>query len=121
MTTEEKIAVMQAYVEGKKIQVRSCGYDLWRDCIYEPDWDWVSCDYRVKPEAQYRPYHSYREMVEDFCERFGVSYLSYTMPLIWLKSKKLGNQHWQKFSHQFLEQKSSLHFQNTHWMNTQVL
>lgn len=87
--TKRKIEVMKAYAEGKKIQVSCCGFDLWRDCIYEPDWDWVSCDYRVKPEEKYRPYKDYNEMVEDFCERFKVNVPEYAMPLIWVKNKEL--------------------------------
>lgn len=88
--TKRKIAVMQAYVDGKQIQVKACGVSEWRDCTLEPDWDWVSGDYRVKPEEPYRPYHSYREMVEDFCERFGVNCPAYAMPIIWVKQKESG-------------------------------
>lgn len=87
--TKRKIEIMKAYAEGKQIQVSCCGYDSWRDCEFEPDWDWVSCEYRVKPEEKYRPYKDYREMVEDFCERFGVNCPSYAMPLIWIKNKKI--------------------------------
>lgn len=89
MTTEEKIAVMQAYVDGKKIQVKACCVREWRDCIVAPDWDWVSYDYRVKPEEKYRPYNEYHEMIDDFCERFGVNCPKYAMPLIWVKQKNL--------------------------------
>lgn len=84
--TKRKIEIMKAYAEGKQIQVSCCGYDLWRDCEFEPDWDWVSYDYRVKPEEKYRPYENYHEMVDDFCERFRVSFPKYIMPKIWLKS-----------------------------------
>lgn len=90
MTTEEKIAVMQAYVDGKKIQAKTFGADNWMDCIVEPSWNWVVYDYRVKPEAKYRPYKDYREMVEDFCERFSESSHEYAMPLIWVKEKETG-------------------------------
>lgn len=87
MTTEEKISVMQAYVEGKKIQVKAWCASEWKDCIFEPKWYWESCDYRVKPEEKYIPYKDYKEMVDDFCERFGVKCSAHEMPLIWLKSK----------------------------------
>lgn len=88
MTTKEKIAVMQAYVEGKKVQIKTIlGVDTWCNCYIEPDWNWHDNLYRVKPEDKYRPYKDYREMVEDFCERFGVNCPEYSMPLIWLKHK----------------------------------
>lgn len=56
-STEEMIAVMQAYVDGKTIEckhlITGCGYiDL---SNRRPDWDWNRYDYRVKKE-QYRPF-----------------------------------------------------------------
>lgn len=56
--TKAKIAVMQAYVDGKPIeyiQNRVSG-DNW-DQIPGPSWNWAACDYRVappKPEAVYK-------------------------------------------------------------------
>lgn len=88
MTTKEKIAVMQAYVDGNKIQISEHGAEKWVDCLVDPSYDWVHCDYRVKPEEKYRPYKDYHEMVEDFCERFGVNCPKYAMPLIWIKNKE---------------------------------
>lgn len=55
MTTAEKIAVMQAYIDGKKIEYYY-GTSQWKECIVEPSWDWSSCAYRIKPEPKYRPY-----------------------------------------------------------------
>lgn len=53
---KEKIAVMQAYADGKEIEAcnsKSTGYYL---CI-EPHWDWSSWDYRIKPKApEYIPF-----------------------------------------------------------------
>ena len=50
-----RISVMQAFVEGKTVQmaVRKTmrygeGEVVWYDCGH-PIWDWYSCDYRVKP------------------------------------------------------------------------
>jgi hypothetical protein len=50
-TTEEKIAVMQAYVEGKEIQTldRSCNEWVTTN---DPMWAWNVCDYRVKPKPR---------------------------------------------------------------------
>lgn len=52
MNTKEKIAVMNAYLDGKKIQYMD--YKTWLDWDYEeePYLDWDSCDYRIKPELR---------------------------------------------------------------------
>lgn len=58
MDIKEKIAVMQAYAEGKKIEICSINTDpikKWFVC-YAPTWNWDSFDYRVKPELKPRPY-----------------------------------------------------------------
>ena len=51
-STKEKIAIMQAYEDGKKIQGRDPETEDWFDWTgkNEPSWDWRSGDYRVKPE-----------------------------------------------------------------------
>ena len=51
MTTEEKIEVMQAYVDGKKIEINKYldNHKHWID-IKEPTWNWGINNYRVKPE-----------------------------------------------------------------------
>lgn len=58
MTTQEKIAVMQAYADGEKIQYR-CNGD-WVD-INSPSWNWIKYIYRVKPEPKLRPYKDSNE------------------------------------------------------------
>lgn len=67
MNTEEKIEVMQAYLNGKKIQVKGKRDDTWEDYNHksEPDWDWFRCDYRIKPELKLRPYKDFMEMAKD--------------------------------------------------------
>lgn len=49
-TTEldEHIAIMQAFKDGKPIQVKDCNSG-WRD-VDNPSWDWVSAQYRLKPK-----------------------------------------------------------------------
>lgn len=62
MTREEAraaIKVMEAYANGKKIQ----GTDLdgnWFDCE-NPNFDWASFNYRIKPEPKYRPFRTQEE------------------------------------------------------------
>ena len=48
-TTKEKIEIMQAYERGEQIQVSSRYVDVWKD-IELPLFDWVNCNYRVKPK-----------------------------------------------------------------------
>jgi len=51
-TTAEKIAVMQASLDGAEIQVnRSSTPDIWGNTSYLA-WDWSTCDYRIKPQPQ---------------------------------------------------------------------
>lgn len=47
-TTKEKIEVMQAYERGEQIQINNSN-NMWED-IETPIWDWVNCNYRVKPK-----------------------------------------------------------------------
>lgn len=65
MTTEQKIAVMQAYVDGKQIQQQRINQNnAWKNCVIEPFWDWYNIDYRVKPEQKLHPYNSTEEFAE---------------------------------------------------------
>ena len=54
-TTVEKIAVMQAYVDGKEIECRSDDCPAW-DKTASPLWNWYKTDYRIKPEPEYTPF-----------------------------------------------------------------
>ena len=51
--TKERIAVMQAYVDGKQIQVESSD-SKWTD-VPEPSWS-INGNYRIKPKPKYRPF-----------------------------------------------------------------
>lgn len=66
MTTQEKIEVMQAYLDGKQIQLRYDHMLIWEDLLpgCEPIWNWGDRDFRVKPEPKLRPYNSAEEFVE---------------------------------------------------------
>lgn len=52
MTTEQKIKVMKAYIDGKQIQYFSRSTFDWQDCKAVPIWDWVHYSYRIKPEEE---------------------------------------------------------------------
>lgn len=86
MTTEEKIAIMQAYVDGKQIQqvqVRWCNETIeWEDAP-EPSWNWDEREYRIKPEPKeptYRPYKDFAEFRADWEKHGG-----------WVKDKRDGD------------------------------
>lgn len=52
MTTEEKIAVMQAEVDGKKIELRNKKGGDWVITDQPLEWDWWTYDYRVAKEPR---------------------------------------------------------------------
>ena len=54
-TIEEKIAVMQAFADGKEIECFSLTQMKWIK-VCSPRWDWFNDDYRVKPEPEYIPF-----------------------------------------------------------------
>ena len=49
MDTMKKINIMQAYVDGKTIQIWSAQRQEWRDDSF-PTWNWDYNCYRIKPE-----------------------------------------------------------------------
>lgn len=56
MTTQEMIAVLRAYENGKKVQLNRRNRDYhWTDCQWghgKEIWDFSSFDYRVKPKPR---------------------------------------------------------------------
>lgn len=57
--TKERIAVMQAYVDGKQIQYADAESEDWID-TESPGWI-SEFDYRIKPEPSYRPFRNAEE------------------------------------------------------------
>ncbi len=51
--TKEAIRVMQAFVDGKEVQVLFAG--KWQTS-HIPNWDWILQEYRIKPTAKLRPW-----------------------------------------------------------------
>ena len=61
-TIQEMIKVMQAYLDGKRIEAcRLQDPKGWFECPL-PKWDWYGCDYRVK-EKEYVPFDSSLEFL----------------------------------------------------------
>lgn len=58
----ELINIIQAYVDGKTIQLHVC--NEWVD-ITNPDFDKNPKCYRIKPELKYRPYANAEEFLKD--------------------------------------------------------
>jgi hypothetical protein len=56
--TKEAIAVMQAYVDGKEVQVRGLPPDSFWMMASSPCWDWLNSTFRIKPTATLRPWTS---------------------------------------------------------------
>lgn len=68
--TKERIAVMQAYVDGKQIQ-GMCSDGKW---VYVPEPSWsINENFRIKPEPQYRPFKNADECWQEMLkhEPFG--------------------------------------------------
>lgn len=56
------ISVIQAAKEGKQIQHKGLDQDEWTD-TKTPSWNFLSYDYRIKPEPKYRPFKNADEFL----------------------------------------------------------
>lgn len=66
---KERILVMQAYVDGKQIQVGNKEYNDWRN-VSNPLWD-PNLDYRVKPDfIPYRPFDDVKECYNEMLKHY---------------------------------------------------
>lgn len=54
--TKKMVEVMNAYIEGREIEGKQKSQEMY-DILIEPNWNWVSCDYRIK-EKEVR--HKYK-------------------------------------------------------------
>ena len=52
MNIHEQIAIMQAFADGKEIDCRLKHANTEWTPIKNPNWNWVGCDYRIKPERE---------------------------------------------------------------------
>ena len=73
--TKERIAVMQAYVDGKQIQ-GMCSDGKW---VYVPEPSWsINENFRIKPEPKYRPFKDAEECWQEMLKH---------QPFGWVKEK----------------------------------
>lgn len=76
----ERIALMQAYVDGKQIQFFSILENKWVDTI-DPSWSQFN-RYRIKPEPNYRPFKNTEECWQEMQKH---------QPFGWIKDKEDGH------------------------------
>lgn len=76
LIAENRIAVMQAYVDGKQIQFFNEYTGEWEN-IHTPNW-LRDTSYRVKPEPKYRPFKNADECWQEMLKH---------QPFGWLKHK----------------------------------
>ena len=66
MDTKEKIEVMQAWLDGKTIEIAHPRDDIWHEVAGEPNWNWGYNNYRIKPEEVIKPSIDWDHVAESF-------------------------------------------------------
>ena len=61
-TIQEMVDIMQAYQEGKQIQIYDKMHKQWVDD--DPNWNWGLHEYRIKPKQEFVPFESTEEFLE---------------------------------------------------------
>lgn len=59
---QEMVDIMQAYQEGKQIQIYDKMHKQWVDD--EPNWNWGLHEYRIKPKPEFVSFESAEEFLE---------------------------------------------------------
>ena len=97
MKVSEQIAIMKAYEDGKTIEQKRFDRTEWESIVYVEDFpfDFVSNEYRIKPEDKYRPYESVEQAFTD-AKKHG----------FWLKHKLSGRI---CFLTSFLEERNTIY------------
>ena len=97
MKVSEQIAIMKAYEDGKTIEQKRFDRTEWESIVYVENFpfDFVSNEYRIKPEDKYRPYESVEQAFTD-AKKHG----------FWLKHKLSGRI---CFLTSFLEERNTIY------------
>ena len=97
MKVSEQIAIMKAYENGKTIEQKRFDRTEWESIVYVENFpfDFVSNEYRIKPEDKYRPYESVEQAFTD-AKKHG----------FWLKHKLSGRI---CFLTSFLEERNTIY------------
>lgn len=71
--TKQCIAVMQAYADGKQLELFDKYKNEWVDVV-DPTWNWYESEYRIKPTLSYRPFHNVEECWQEMLKHqpFGI-------------------------------------------------
>lgn len=71
--TKQCIAVMQAYADGKQLELFDKYKNEWVDVV-DPTWNWYNNVYRIKPESSYRPFRNVEECWKEMLKHqpFGI-------------------------------------------------
>ena len=72
------LPIIQAYAEGKEIEIFDCTKKMWETAIL-PHFDCDSIFYRIKPETTYRPFKDAEECWKEMLKH---------KPFGWLKRKE---------------------------------
>lgn len=75
MTSQEKLNIMQAYLDGASVQFRFKCDNLaaWTNQIGEPDWNWCHKDYRITPKENIEAKYSIGDILVKKSDE-GISY-----------------------------------------------
>lgn len=97
MKVSEQLAIMKAYEDGKTIERRAIFTSAWKSLDYVENYpfDFVSNEYRIKPECKYRHYESVEEAFNE-AKKHG----------FWLKHKLSGRI---CFLTSFLEERNTIY------------
>lgn len=76
--TKQRIAVMQAYVDGKQVQVYDISLSKWFDTD-APSWI-TSRQFRIKPEPSYRPFRNAEECWQEMLEHVPFGWITDNEP-----------------------------------------
>ena len=97
MKVSEQIAIMKAYEDGKTIEQKRFDRTEWESIVYAENFpfDFVSNEYRIKPEDKYRHYESVEQAFTD-AKKHG----------FWLKHKLSGRI---CFLTSFLEERNTIY------------
>ena len=75
---KDLLSIIQAFVEGRKIEYRELGEEHWSETS-TPTFDIESNEYRIKPEPKYRPFKDKEECWQEMQKH---------QPFGWIKGKE---------------------------------
>lgn len=75
---KDLLSIIQAFVEGRKIEYRELGEEHWSETS-TPTFDIESNEYRIKPEPKYRPFKDKEECWQEMLKH---------KPFGWIEDKE---------------------------------